>query len=102
MNRTVLKRRCSSWIVALSLKSGTTIDNCGGVGALRDMAETPSGRVAEIVPDQNDAFVVEKRSGFHAAEQGQLALTGFEKPRARLHQLVVDIPGMHHQLGHAI
>src|SRR5437879_9059780 len=102
MNRTVLRRRCSSWTVPLSLNSGTTIDSCSGVGALRDMTQTPSGRVGEIVPDQLDAFVVEKRSGFHAAEQGQLAFTAFEQARARVHQLVVDIPGMYHQLGHAI
>src|SRR5438105_8786856 len=100
-NNTAVRRRCSSASVPSSLNSGTTIDNCGAPGALRDMTKAPSRDMREIVSDQIDALADEKRATIQAGQQRQLVLSGIEQPRARLLQCSVDMTGMDHQLRHA-
>src|SRR5207244_8812221 len=66
---TSVRRLCSSWIVATSLKSGTTIDSCGAPCALRDMTKAPFQHVCEIVAQQVDAFADQEGARFQTAEQ---------------------------------
>jgi hypothetical protein len=61
------------------------------------MTEAPSKNVSEVVPDQIEALADQKRACLHAAEKGQLSLTGLEQARARLHQRLVYVTGVHHQ-----
>src|SRR5713226_6286327 len=98
---TSVRRLCSSWIVATSLKSGTTIDSCGAPCALRDMTNAPFHDVCEIVAQQVDALADKQRARLQAAEQIELVLAGLEQPRTGPLELVVGVPGMHHQLGDA-
>src|SRR5439155_11814252 len=100
-NRTAATRPSSSCIVPASMKSGTTMDKSSARGALRDMTQTPSHRMGQVVPNEIDALADEQSARFHAAQEIKLLLTGLEQPRARPQQRVVDVAGMHHQLRHA-
>src|SRR2546427_7256599 len=80
MNSTAVRGRCSSWIVPASLKSGTTMDKSSARGALRDMTQTPSHRMGQVVPNEIDALADEKSARFHAAQEIKLLLTGLEQP----------------------
>src|SRR5437773_3150759 len=98
---TSVRRLCSSWTVATSLKSGTTIDSCGAPCALRDMTKAPFDDVCQIVAHEIDALADKEGARLEAAEQIELLLTGLDEPRTGPLELVVGVTGMHHQFGDA-
>src|SRR5258705_7453763 len=96
-NSTEVSRRCNSSSVPASLKIGTTIDNTGARGELRDMTESPSDDMSEVVPDQINALVHQKRPGLRAAQQLDLLFTRLSQPRGGLQQRIVHVPRVHGQ-----
>src|SRR5262245_34531693 len=101
LNSTAVSRRCSSFSVATSLKIGMTMDRRGLTALLRDMANTPSDDVGQVMADQFDARAHDRGARLQAAQELHFPFARREQASAGLRQRGVQVAGMHHQLGHA-